>query len=434
MQSMFGNPKQFADDGRTGYRRNTPLACLFLGYNEVMQFFRRAHSVSSHFLLLNTLHILNDGFLASFVLLLPFLAEAQNLSLAQIGVLGAILNMSSIALALPASAIASKVGGLRTLHLGLFAYGLGFVGAGISGNYGWLLAMFALGGVGFGIFHPVAFALLAKWSPKESRGRLIGNFTAIGDIGRVAISAALSFLIVYLGWRYTSWLYGALALIPAVWLVGYLRKRRDTIVEEEKTPVQQLSWLQVLKNPRYALAVSADVLDTFAVDSLYVFLPFLLLERGVDPAWLGAFGAAFFVGNIFGKTLLGRLVDKIGSAKVFIGSELLMAALIFLLATTTQMHLIVIFSLVLGVFAKGTIPVLKAMIAESVEHHGNFEKAFGVAEFVTGFSKTGAPLILGIIAGSAGIVWAFNTMAIAVLVAVIPAVFFFASKPHGKST
>lgn len=185
------------------------------------------------------------------------------------------------------------------------------------------------------------------------------------------------------------------------------------------------------QNKRYVLAVSAGALDSFASASLFVFLPFLLLKRGVSSAFLGTFTAAFFIGNFFGKTVLGRFVDKFGNSKVFIASELLMAVFIFALANSTALYFIVACSVILGVFTKGTVPVQQTMITESVEHHGNFEKAFGLGAFVSSSAITAAPIILGYTSDKLGIVAAFNVMAVVALTAVIPAIWYFVATPPG---
>jgi len=385
--------------------------------------------VSRDFLHLNVLHILNDGFLASFILLLPFIAKDQNLNLTQVGLLGTILNVAAVVLALPTAYIATKIGGLKTLVIALFIYGAALLGAGSLGHYGLLIAMYCLAGVGFGVFHPIAFALIAKWSPKETRGRIIGNFTAIGDVGRIGISAALSFMAVSIGWRQTAIVYALVVLFIAFGVYRFIVGRSDTIVTEEYKPAPMSLW-QVAKNRRFILAASASALDGFASASLFVFLPFLLLRRGVSPAFLGTFTAAFFAGNFFGKAVLGRFVDMFGNSKVFIAAELLMAGFIFALANSTPLYLIVLCSVVLGVFTKGTIPVLQTMITESVEHHGNFEKAFGLSALVITAVTTSAPVILGYTSDKLGIVTAFNVMAVVALVAVIPAVWYFIATPH----
>ncbi len=377
----------------------------------------------SHFVPLNLLHILNDGFQASFVLLLPFVARAQDLSLTEVGSLGTVLNIASVVLALPAGFIAAKVGGLRTLVAALVVYGLGFLGAGVFGQYALLLLMFGLGGIGLGMFHPIAFSLIAKWAPKERRGRLMGNFTAIGDVGRIGISAALSFVVVAIGWQQTAVLYGAVAVALAFGFYRFLKAQGEGLAVKDRV-VTPMSLGQIVRNRRYVLAMCTSAFDAFASASLYVFLPFLLLKRGVSPAFLGTFTAAFFVGNFLGKTLLGRFVDRLGNVPVFVVSELLMAMFIFVLANSTLVWLIVVCSVVLGAFTKGTVPVIQTMVTESVEHHGNFEKAFGLGALVTSCAVTAAPLLLGVVSDRAGIVTAFNVMAGVALIAVVPAVAF----------
>lgn len=385
-------------------------------------------ATSGRFFHLNLLHILNDGFQASFILLLPFIAKDQGLNLTKVGLLGTILNISGILLAIPAGYIAAKIGGLKTLIIALFMYGAALFGAGSLGHYGLLIIMFSLAGIGFGVFHPIAFALIAKWSPRESRGRIIGNFTAIGDVGRIGISAALSFVAVSIGWKYTAIAYAVVAICIAFGFYRFLVARSDSTATKEHEPTHMSLW-QIAKNKRYVLAVSAGAFDSFASASLFVFLPFILIERGVSPALLGTFTAAFFIGNFFGKTVLGRFVDRFGNSKVFIAAEFLMAGFIFALANSTAFYVIVFCSLVLGVFAKGTVPVQQTMVTESVEHHGNFEKAFGLSAVVSSSAITAAPIILGYSSDKLGIVAAFNIMAAIALVAVIPAAWYFIATP-----
>lgn len=382
--------------------------------------------ISGGFFHLNLLHVLNDGFSASLVLLLPFIALDQNLSLSQVGLLGTTLNLAGVVLALPAAALAARFGGLKVLVTAAFIYGAAFLVTGLTGQFFALLPLFVLAGIGFGVFHPVAFALIAKWSPKERRGRAMGNFTAIGDVGRIGIAAVLSFLAVAIGWQNTAILYAIVALVAAALFFKYLFGTADKITaKKEPEPTQTLTFWQVLKNKQYFLTLCCAAFDGFASASLFVFLPFLLLERHIDPALLGALTATFFIGNLFGKTFLGRLGDKFGGARVFIASELLMAIFIFLLATSAALPLIILCSVILGVFTKGTVPVLQTMVSESVEHHGNFEKAFGIESLVSTAGIALAPIVLGVVSDQFGIQTAFYVMAGSALLAAIPAIGFF---------
>jgi MFS family permease len=99
-----------------------------------------------------------------------------------------------------------------------------------------------------------------------------------------------------------------------------------------------------------------------------------------------------------------------------------------LLANTSSFFWIVIVSIILGIFTKGTVAVTNTMVSEASEHHGNFEKAFGVNEFITNIGTTIAPLILGFLSDKFGIVSAFYAMGIAAVIAALPAYLFYRTK------
>lgn len=366
------------------------------------------------------LHVLNDGFYASFLLLLPFIAKDLHLNLTEVGFLGTVVNSLSIILALPAGYITTKFGGMRTLLFALFVYGLGFLATGFSPNYLWLCFTFLIVGSGVGVFHPIGFALIAKWSSKETRGRQMGNFTAIGDIGKIGIAALLTLIIIAIGWRYTTLLYATVAIAFAgIFYLFFLSKSEKFKATEQK--ITEIRLKEIITHKKFLFAVLAAFCDSFASSSLFIFLPFLLLKRGVNPALLGLFAATFFIGNFIGKSAFGRFVDRFGNTNIFILSEVLMALFILLLANSAILSIIIVCSIILGIFTKGTVPVLQTMVSDSAEHHGNFEKTFAVSAFVTSTATTLAPLLLGLISDKLGIMAAFNVMAIMALVAIIPA-------------
>lgn len=248
------------------------------------------------------LHVLNDGFQASLLLLLPFIAKDLQISLSAVGILGGALNVLQVVLALPAGILAHKYGGYKMLLLSLFLYSLGFIGVGISPVYYLLLMAFIVSGLGFGIFHPIAFAEVANSSDKTIRGRIMGNFTAIGDIGRIGLSTIITFIISYIGWRSSSLVFAVVGLAIFAVLFRIFSKNNDRIEIKQKEQAKGEELKELFKNKKFVLSTASSFLDSFASSSLFVFLPFLLLYRNIDPKVLGAFTSAFFVGNFFGKT------------------------------------------------------------------------------------------------------------------------------------
>lgn len=351
--------------------------------------------------------------MVSLPLLLPFVQAELHLGLSQVGLLGTMLNSLSVLLALPAGVIAAKFGGLRSLIIAMAIYSLGFIFTALAPSYALIIIAFLLAGLGFGIFHPIAFAEVARLTNKSDRGRAMGSFTAVGDLGRVGISAAITLIASYIGWRATSGLYGAVGLGLFALLFRFSNKKQ--IVETPNVSPVSLGFL--LKHPKFLSVTLTNMLDTFASSSLFVFIPFLLIEKGIGTAILGTLTAFFFVGNMFGKTMLGRFVDKVGSLKVFATAEILMAMAIALFTVIDNWILIAIVAVLLGALTKGTVPVIKTMVADIVDTEHSFEQVFALNSLLSSLAGAAAPLLLGLAAQSLGINYVFIISAIFALLA-----------------
>ncbi|MBI3366057.1 MFS transporter [Candidatus Roizmanbacteria bacterium] len=374
-------------------------------------------------ILLYILHIFNDGYQAAFLILLPFIAKDLHINLTQVGSLGSVIYIMEMVFSLPAGYLASRFDGLKILTVLMFLFGIGFSGLFFTSSLSTLLFPFLFVGVAYGIFHPIGFSLVAKWAKTHTRGRQLGDFTAIGDIGRITLPAIITYLVVLIGWKSTSLGFGisAFVLFFIAFMLYHSHKKIQTKVKEEH---EHISIFQLLKNGRYMLAVIASMLDSMSSSSLFIFLPFLLLQKGIASSILGSFAAAYFVGNFLGKSVIGRLVDRFGNARVFISAEILMAVFIVFLTITKSPVFIVIFSLMVGALTKGTVPARTSMGIDALEGHKRFEKAIGLSAFFITAGGSLAPLIYGRIADIWGINATFYTSACIALLAIIPAIVF----------
>lgn len=255
----------------------------------------------------------------------------------------------------------------------------------------------------------------------------MGDFTAIGDIGKIGISAGVTFLIALIGWRMSALTFAVISMVVFAILYQFVSSQKGK-KSNNKTVNVNIGLSNIIKNKKFIFSTISGAFDTFASSALFVFLPFLLLKRGVNPAMLGSFTAVFFVGNFLGKSLLGRQVDKHGSGTIFIFSEILMALFIVILANSTSLTVIVVASIILGFFTKGTAPVIYTMVSESVGSHGNYEKTFGINFIIVGIAQTIAPITLGYFSDKIGITNAFNISALIALLAIIPAYAFKTAK------
>ena len=377
-------------------------------------------------MLLPILHLFNDGYLAAMPLVLPFAAEEFSTPLSMVGLLGSLLSFSGIILALPAGAAAARFGAVRLLSFAVLCYSIGFLLLGTAGGIAAIFAAFILGSIAFGIFHPIAFSAVAKESSPSQLGRNMGIFAATGDIGRIAFAAAVTFIIGLTSWRFTSFLYGIAALFLFLFCFIYALRRNDGNKETASKGKKKLDY-SILKKKAFGLSNAASFLDSFANASLFIFIPFLLTFRGIDAAFIGVFTSVFFVGNLLGKVIMGRLTDRVKEEYLFIGCECCIFIALIILALSPSALIISHLALILGFFTKGTVPIVSTMIAQSVGET-EYEAAYSVNSLSTSIANTLAPLFFGLLADILGVQAIFSACGIAALLASIPAIVLVKTK------
>lgn len=377
---------------------------------------------------LNLLHAGSDGFSSALVLLLPFIKHDLNLSLTQVGFLGSSFSVLTIILALPAGSLSVRFGGMRVLTSAVLAYGLGYILLGFSGSFVSVLPLFLLCSAGFALFNPIGYGLIARFSKKETRGKVIGTFSAFGDIGKLILASGITFIVAAIGWRNTSFLYGGIALLFFAFLLLSHYKNKSIHAKQEKP--QHVSYITLLKNKRFVLGMASGVLDYMSSYPLFIFLPFVLLQKGVPPALLGPFLGGYFVGNLIGKPFLGRMTDRNGHVKTFICAELLTAAAIISLILSHNIIFVAFLTLALGILGKGTTPVTQTMVTDASEHHNNFEKSIALYSLIGNIAAAFGSIMLGYFSDHFGINNAYILTAVLALSAIIPAASYGLSKPH----
>ncbi|WP_148224111.1 MFS transporter [Sediminispirochaeta smaragdinae] len=367
---------------------------------------------------LNLLHILNDGFLASLPLLLPFIQKDLGIEFSKIGLLTGLLNSASVILALPAASIAMRFGGYKVLLMSMVLYSCAFIITGLSSGFMLLTCAFILASIGFGLFHPISFALIANSSDQNDIGNRMGSFTAMGDIGRVGIAACVTIFVSIVDWRNTAFMYGVLPLVMAILSLIFLYKVDFSSSLAEKAKIRKIHGLH--KSKEFIIAILTSFIDSLASSSLFVFLPFLFVYRGASTAILGSLSGAFFIGNMMGKIMIGKITDRIGCKKVFIISEILMSLLLISISIVKDIIMISIVSIMLGTVTKGTVPIINTLIAKAVPDRKLNEKAFSIVSFVSGISAVIAPLLLGFLAQKYNIIFVFHISALFAFIAVLP--------------
>ena len=373
---------------------------------------------------LYVLHVLNDGVRTALVVLLPFIAKDLSLSLTQVGFLGSSQGLLMMALAVPAGLLAARLGGLRLLSFALILYSVSVIAISFSTDISLVLLAFYAAAVGFGVFHPVGFASIAKYAPKDQIGISMGKFSSLGEIGRMGIPPAAILATSFVGWRPTMLVLGIIGCVFFA-LMKLLTTTKDENTSEEKE--HHVDWIKNLfilaKQPRVLFAALSNTFDGSASNIVTIFYPFAILAKGISPFMLGILTGVYFLGGLGGKMILGHAADKMKNSSLFIISEVLMALLLLFLAFSTNLYILFIISIFLGAFTKGTSAVVQTLISDSAQG-SQHEKVFSISETFSGIGSASAPLLAGIVADHYGVISTLYLAMSITLLAVIPAYLF----------
>ena len=366
-------------------------------------------------------HALHDGYTDLIYVLLPIWQTEFALSYGLLALMRGLYAGAMAGLQIPVGRIAERIDGKIILMLGTALSALGYVFAGLSGGIVGLGLALALSGAGSSTQHPIASAAVSRAYGKAARGPLgIYNFT--GDLGKAAIPALTSVLLVIMSWRHALLLLALAGLLVAVCIALWMpavgkgaREQAGRRIRARGCAVGAASdWL-----------LAIGILDTAVRMGFLTFLPFLLRDKGASLPTNGFALALVFIGGAAGKFTCGWLGERIGTLRTVLLTEGGTAALILAVLVLPLTPAIMLLPL-LGVMLNGTSSALYGTVPELTPPHLT-ERAFAL--FYTGTIGSGAiaPVLYGLLGDALG-----PTMATAATAATALAIFplALALAPH----
>jgi MFS family permease len=371
---------------------------------------------------LSVCNFLSKGWEVSILGLLAFLQHKYSFPLYLVGILSTVFIVSQIGISFFAGKIAHALHGRNVILLAIAASGLSWLTLFVAYKTGFLYLAFVLGGLSSGLFEPIGNSLVAKGSASKRRGTVIGNFAAFGDMGRIAVVTASSTLVGLLGVNNACAVLFISSFVAFILALMFLAKPARSEDPETSEVPAHLSYL--LKNEKFRYATAAGIADSFSSASLYIFIPFLLMAKGIALANTLYFNVIFFVGYMTGRLVLGRLADRYGAPDILIVGKTVMALLIVLLTLVSGTVTIVVLLFVLGIFTRGTSPIIRAMVADSMHESLSFHDAFSAYSFASRGSTAICRPIYGYLMSYAGIAAVFYVSSAVSLLTFYPAVMY----------
>ncbi len=416
----------------------------------------------ARYIMLNLYHILVDGLFDTVPVVLSFMALAYGNGETDVGLVVSLGTALSTVAGLGTGWVSRRFGFSGAVALLTGIAGVGFAGAALAGGMVAAGACLMLPMAGFATFHNLSFSYLTSNTERRRLGRVMSDFTALGDVGRIPLVSFAAFAAAYSlgslpGWRAVCLAYAALALCAALWLFcakstfdtpaapaaeasGPAPAEQTAQAEpspnaqqppKQQAPEQQASEQRaarrnpfasfaILKNRAVFLAMLASMLNAFSNDRIFTFLPLLLVAKGIDAKTIGSFALGFSLGSFAGKMACGRLIDIFGTRKIFIFAGLTLTLLLGALLHSDNLALTILAALAIGIVTKGTVPVIQTIITEPVQGAQAYEAIFSVNSFGRGVTNILTPTLFGGMASLWGMDAVYMLMAAVAALSIVP--------------
>ena len=313
-------------------------------------------------------HFIHDGFSDILYVLLPVWASEFGLSFAQVGLLKTLYTGGMATFQVPAGILAERRGEARLLAAGTGVTALGFLIAGLTGGFVALLACLVVAGIGSGCQHPLSSSLVAKAYETGPRRTALGTYNFSGDLGKVAVPAAVALTLPWLGWRGAVEAYAIVGLLAAAAVLLLLGRLHAGNRPAEPSAVGSAGRTagSGIRDRRAFTAISAiHIIDNSTRTGFLTFLPFLLIAKGATVPSVGLALMLVFIGGAVGKFACGALSDRVGVIRTVVVTEVATGAGILLLLGLPLGACFVALPL-LGVALNGTSSVLYGSVADLV--------------------------------------------------------------------
>jgi MFS family permease len=345
-------------------------------------------------------HALHDGFTDLIYVLLPIWQSEFALSYAALGALRMLYTGAMAGLQVPASLLAARVGAPVVLALGTALAAGAYLTIGL-GSAGFVLLAAALlaGGAGSSTQHPLASSLIARAYDRSGARAALGTYNFSGDLGKMAIPAALAWLLVIMSWRTALGLIGAVGLLVAAAIILLLPRGKVGSVRSPKE-VSHSGTIRPRHRYAFPLLLMIGILDSGTRMGFLAFLPFILRGKGATAPLIGVALTLVFAGGAAGKLACGHMGAKFGVLRTVLLTEFATAAGIVLL-DPLPLNAALASLVLIGIALNGTSSVLYGTVPE-IAGPERGERAFSL--FYTGTIGGGAiaPVMYGLVGDAVG--------------------------------
>lgn len=253
--------------------------------------------------------------------LFPTLQSLWGLSYANLGVISTIRNLLQSLSSPFWGFISDKISRKTVILFGTGIWGLWTAAVGFTQNFGQLLTIRAISGIGLGCLMPATFSIMSDTYPPKDRGKALGLMEATGVFGIIIATVGLGFLATPTLWRWGYFLLGGFSVISGL-LVWFLVKEpvrgeaepelagKITEDDAKKFGMKLSDVPRVLKIPTIWVAIAQGLAGSMPWVVMQSFLiTWLVNDRNIPAENATIVFAGIVFGTVFSNIIGGYIGD-----------------------------------------------------------------------------------------------------------------------------
>jgi MFS family permease len=217
--------------------------------------------------------------------------------------------------------LADKYNRKKVLFWGTGIWGTWTIMVGLTQNFGQLLAVRVISGIGLGCLMPATFSIIADTFAPKIRGKMLGTLEAIGTLGIIIFTMGLSTLATPQGWRWGFIILGAASVLSGVVIMLFVEepvrgaaepemKGQLTAEEADRYQTTVDGFKKVLAIPTIRVAILQGLAGSMPWVIMGAFFILWLVEkRGLSTQEAPLVFGAILIGMAFSAIIGGVLGD-----------------------------------------------------------------------------------------------------------------------------
>jgi MFS family permease len=345
---------------------------------------------------------------------IPYIAEEFNLST---GAMGAVMSAFFFGYALcqiPGGILSDRYGARIVLTIGIVWWSIFTFITGLASSLTALIVIRVLFGIGEGIAPAATFKTLATWTPPSKRGFANAVMLSTNSLGPALAPLAVVAIMSAFGWRSVFWALSLPGIVVVLWFwfalpenprdkKGITKEELDeltTVTEGNDIPARRLSFFEVVKlGPVWKSFLLLLFSNTSLVGYMSWLPNYLKVNRGLDLTSMGIITSLPFFAGFIGAVVSGYLMDgplKNHRRALVGGLQICMAIFLFLMYTSTELRMLVIFNTITGFFCGSCISTTFNMPALLVPKE-IIGQTMGIVNTGGQLAAFSAPIIMGLL-------------------------------------